>query len=83
MSEEVIILDSLRIGSISLLVGYLCIPWCELPILNINEKSSYLLSAHFTLVCNFSSMITLANVLVPLWEHLEILVGFGKLSIGQ
>ena len=46
MSEEVIILDSLRIGSISLLAGYPCIPWCELPIWNINEKSSYLLFAH-------------------------------------
>ena len=46
MSEVVIILDRLRIGSISLLVGYLCIPWCELPIQNINEKSSYLLFAH-------------------------------------
>ena len=61
MSEVVILLDSLQIGSISLLVGYLCIPWCELPLWNINEKSSYLLSAHFILVCNFSSMITLAD----------------------
>ena len=66
MSEVVIILDRLRIGSISLLVGYLCIPWCELPLWNINEKSSYLLSAHFILVCNFSSMIILAD---QYWYH--------------
>ena len=31
MSREVILYDGLQCGSITLLVGYLCIPWCELP----------------------------------------------------
>jgi hypothetical protein len=57
MSREVIIEDGLQCGSISLLVGYLCIPWCELPSWNINEKFYHLLFAYFILVCNFCYMI--------------------------
>ena len=59
MSREVIILDGLQYGSISPLVGYLYIPWCEFPLWNINEKFYHLLSAHLILVCNFYYMIDL------------------------
>jgi hypothetical protein len=51
----------LRIGGIAILFLSHCIPWCESPIWIINEKSSYLLYAHFILVCNFSGVIILAN----------------------
>jgi len=44
---------------VSLLVGYLCIRWCELSLWNINEKSYHLLFAHLILVCNLCYMITL------------------------
>ncbi len=56
MSSEVIIYDSLQCVSISHLVDYLCIPWCELPLSNINEKFYHLLSAHLILVCNLCHM---------------------------
>jgi hypothetical protein len=59
MSREVIIYNGLQCGSISPLVGYLCIPWWELRLWNINEKSYHLLFAHFILVCNFCYMINL------------------------
>jgi hypothetical protein len=61
MSSEVIIYDSLQCGSISPLVHYLCIPWCKLPLWNINEKFYHLLSAHLILVCNFYHMINLVG----------------------
>ena len=41
------------------LVGYLCIPWCELSLWNINEKSYHLHIAHLILVCNLYYMIDL------------------------
>ena len=53
MSRKVILYDGLQCGSISLLVGDLCIPWGELPLWTINEKFYHLLSAYFILVCNF------------------------------
>ena len=47
------------VGSISPLVGCLCIPWCELSLWNINEKSYHLHIAHLILVCNLYYMIDL------------------------
>ena len=41
---------------VSLLVGCLRIPWCELSLWNINEKFHHLLSAFFILVFNLCHM---------------------------
>ena len=72
----------MQCGSISLLVGYLCIPWCELP-LWINEKFHHLLSAFFILVCNLNHMDDLViSIGITLGESSKSF-GFGKLSIGQ
>ena len=73
----------MQCGSISLLVGYLFIPWCELPLCNINEKFHNLLSAFFILVCNLYHMDDLVVSIGITLGASSKYFGFGKLSIGQ
>ena len=68
---------------VSLLVGYLCIPWCELPLWNINEKFHHLLSAFFILVCNLYHMDDLVVSIGITLGASSKSFGLGKLSIGQ
>ena len=68
---------------VSLLVGCLCIPWCELPLWNINEKFHHLLSAFFILVCNLYHVDDLfVSIGITLGAPSKSF-GHGKLSIGQ
>ena len=66
---------------VSLLVGCLCIPWCELSLWNINEKFHHLLSAFFILVCNLYHMDDLVLSIGLLWEHLVNLLVLANLAL--
>ena len=68
---------------VSLLVGCLCIPWCELPLWNINEKFHHLLSAFFILVCNLFHVDDLVVSIGITLGASSKSFGHGKLSIGQ
>ena len=68
---------------VSLLVGYLCIPWCELPLWNINEKFHHLLSVFFILVCNLYHMNDLVVSIGITLGASSKSFGHGKLSTGQ
>ena len=68
---------------VSLLVGYLCILWCEFPLWNINEKFHHLLSAFFILVCNPYHMHDLVVSIGITLGALSKSFCHGKLSIGQ
>ena len=69
---------------VSLLVDCLCIPWCELPLWNINEKFHHLLSAFFILVCNLYHVDDLVvSIGITLGASSKKSFGLGKLSIGQ
>ena len=68
---------------VSLLVGCVCIPWCELPLWNINEKFHHLLSALFILVCNLYHVDDLVVSIGITFGASSKCFGRGKLSIGQ
>ena len=68
---------------VSLVVGYLCIPWCELPLWNISEKFHHLLSAFFILVCNLYHMDDLVISIGITLRASSKSFGHGKLSIYQ
>ena len=68
---------------VSLLVGCLCIPWCELQLCNINEKFHHLLSSFFILVCNLYHMDDLVVSIGTTLGASSKSFGFDKLSIGQ
>lgn len=68
---------------VSLLVGCLCIPWCELPLWNINEKFHHLLSAFFILVCNLYHVDDLVVSIGITLGASSKSFGHGKFSIGQ
>ena len=68
---------------VSLLVGCLCIPWCELPLWNINEKFHHLLSAFFILVCNLYHVDDLVVSIGITLGASSKSFGHGKLSNGQ
>ena len=68
---------------VSLLVGYLCIPWCELPLWNINEKFHHLLSAFFILVCNLCHVDDIVVSFGITLGASSKYFGLGKLSNGQ
>ena len=68
---------------VSLLVGCLCIPWCELSLWSIDEKFHYLLSAFFILVCNLYHVDDLVVSIGITLGASSKSFGHGKLSNGQ